>query len=535
MGTILNVEVKLKPFSIYDKIYAIALIKDVTSYKEIEIDLMLKSKALQSASNGILITDALQPDNPIIFYNEAFQLLTGYSDKEILHKNCRFLQGDDINQRSLNKLRKAIKEGKSCQALLRNYKRDGTMFWNDLYISPIKNNKGVVTNFIGVQNDVTKRMRYEEERNHLAKIFDESLNEIYVFESKTLNFLNANIGAQKNIGYTIEELKKMTFLDIKPDNEVQDFKRHIDLLLKPHVEKVEYETIHQRKDGTTYPVDVHLQLSELGEKSVVVAIISDITDRKNYTNKLERTVAERTDQLLIALNKQKELNELKTKFLALVSHEFKTPLSGILTSTMLLKKYTKEKDQKKREKHLATISEKVHYLNSILTDFLTIENLETGSFNYNFNQFKLSKVIDEVVYNANMIMTPAQHIKYPDHIDHINLYQDEKIVELVLSNVLNNAIKYSPKNSTVELYVTEDGESVTIEVKDKGIGIPKHDQVKIFERYFRAENVLNIKGTGIGLNIVKTHLANLGGTISFKSEENQGSTFTICLPKTIDK
>lgn len=531
-GDKIAIEVELNPFNISNKTYVMALVNDISQRKEREKNLMLKSTALQSASNGIVITDALKDDNPIIYFNTAFQNLTGYSSEEIINKNCRFLQGTDKDQEGLITIRKAIKNAESCQVSVRNYKKDGTLFWNDLYIMPIINSKNVVTNFIGIQNDITKLKKAESERNHFANIIHESLNEIYVFDAKTLKFLNVNYGAQKNIGYGLEELQTMTPLDVKLNGNEADFRKTINVLFETNTEKLEFEAVHTRKDGSTYPVEVHLQLNSLGEKDVFVAIILDVTERKNYTEKLERKVEERTEQLNAALSKEKELNELKTKFLSLVSHEFKTPLSGILTSSVLLSKYTSSEEQEKRDKHIKIIADKVQYLNAILNDFLSLERLETGKLNYNFSHFKLSKVIDEVIYNANMLLKEGQSIKYPDHIDDLSLFQDEKSIVLILSNLLNNAIMYSQEHKTIAIWVTQNETETTIKIKDEGIGIPQKDQKNIFNRYYRAENVSNLQGTGIGLNIVKNHLENLGGTIGFESEEHKGTTFTITLPNT---
>jgi len=146
-GDIIDIEVELNPFKIYNKTYVMVLVRDISEVKENEKNLMLKSSALQSASNGIIITDALKKDNPVIYFNAAFQKLIGYSSKEILHHNCRFLQGKDQNQEPLKKLRKAIKRCESCQVTVRNYKKDGTLFWNDLYIMPIINKQGVFNKF----------------------------------------------------------------------------------------------------------------------------------------------------------------------------------------------------------------------------------------------------------------------------------------------------------------------------------------------------------------------------------------------------
>ena len=246
-----------------------------------------------------------------------------------------------------------------------------------------------------------------------------------------------------------------------------------------------------------------------------------LLNRKEAENKIKES-----------LRKERELNDLKTKFLSLVSHEFKTPLSGILTSTTLIGKYTQTEQQEKREKHLKTIKNKVKYLNNILDDFLSVERLETGKVNYKFSSFPLSKVTNEVIYDANMLLKDGQKISYPKNIDEIILDFDEKILELILTNLINNAIKYSPENTTISIEAFTQENMLSIIVKDQGIGIPEKEQKYIFKRYFRAENALLNQGTGIGLNIIQSHLENLGGNIIFTSKENEGSTFTVTLPLT---
>ncbi|NNM17424.1 MAG: PAS domain-containing sensor histidine kinase, partial [Croceitalea sp.] len=287
---------------------------------------------------------------------------------------------------------------------------------------------------------------------------------------------------------------------------------------------------HTRKDGSTYPVDVHLQLSMIGKTQVLVAIVIDITELKNYTENLEKTVELRTQQLSDALKAEKKLNELKTKFLSLVSHEFKTPLTSILTSTSLLSKYTLTEQQEKRNKHIESIKSKVKYLNAILNDFLSIERLEAGEVKYNLTEFSLSKLINEVIYSVSGLLKEGQRIQYPKNIDGITLTFDERILALSLSNLLNNAIKYSPEGSNIEIVVNEDPKMLTITIIDEGLGIPEADQQFIFDRYFRASNVLITQGTGIGLNIARQHIKNLGGEITFVSTVEEGSKFSLFIP-----
>jgi PAS domain S-box-containing protein len=379
--------------------------------------------------------------------------------------------------------------------------------------------------------DITERKLKEKELNHWSRIFDESFNEIFVFDADTFNFINVNKEAQRNIGYTMDELLTMTPVDIKLGLNKPEFLKLIQPLLEDEMDKVDFETTHERKDGSSYPVEVHLQLSSMGEKKAFVSIIMDITERKNYTEKLEKKVKERTIQLTEALAAEKELNELKTRFLSLVSHEFKTPLSTILTSITLLRKYTQTDQQEKRDKHITTIKNKVKYLDAILNDFLSVERLESGKVNYNVESFPLSKIVNEVVYDSNMLLKEGQKIQYPNNIDDLIIQFDQKTLELALSNLVHNAIKYSPEDSIIDLQVEIEKEKIILKIIDKGIGIPKAEQKHIFNRYFRAENALVTQGTGIGLNIAKQHLENLGASLKFSSKENKGSTFIVSIPK----
>ncbi|MBT8187996.1 MAG: PAS domain-containing sensor histidine kinase, partial [Croceitalea sp.] len=186
--------------------------------------------------------------------------------------------------------------------------------------------------------------------------------------------------------------------------------------------------------------------------------------------------------------------------------------------------------QEKRNKHIESIKSKVKYLNAILNDFLSIERLEAGEVKYNLTEFSLSKLINEVIYSVSGLLKEGQRIQYPKNIDGITLTFDERILALSLSNLLNNAIKYSPEGSNIEIVVNEDPKMLTITIIDEGLGIPEADQQFIFDRYFRASNVLITQGTGIGLNIARQHIKNLGGEITFVSAVEEGSKFSLFIP-----
>lgn len=397
----------------------------------------------------------------------------------------------------------------------------------------------------------------------LFDLLTETISEGIVIVNAKQTIVTLNETLAQLFGYHKEELLGKPLEILIPQRYHQHHSSHVKTFLKNSEKRIMgqgRELFGIRKDGSQFPLEVGLKPFQSNGELNVMALVIDITLRKqheaelkNLNNQLEQKVNERTQELQESvkqlkneiekrkdaenkikesLRKERELNELKTKFLSLVSHEFKTPLSGILSSTSLIGKYTQTEQQEKREKHIKTITSKVKYLNNILDDFLSVERLETGKVNYKITLFPLSKVINEVIYNANMLLKEGQIINYPEGIDDIEISFDEKVLELVLSNLVNNAIKYSPENTTIDLKVIHKEKRLQITIIDQGIGIPKKEQKFIFNRYFRAENALLNQGTGIGLNIAKSHLENLGGDITFESKENQGSSFTIEIPMT---
>lgn len=402
---------------------------------------------------------------------------------------------------------------------------------------------------------------FEESIEEAFLILFEGASEGIVVVNSKQKIVATNASARTVFGYEKDELEGSHLHTLIPPSYHHEHHDHFEGFME-HSKKREMgkgrDLFGLRKDGSQFPVEAGLNPFALHGHHYVMALVTDITVRKaqekeilDLNDHLEDKIEERTktlhaavDQLKQevalrveaennakeALQKEKELNDLKTKFLSLVSHEFKTPISGILTSAALAAKYTKEEQQDKREKHLNTIRSKVKYLNTIIDDFLSIERLDTGKTNYKFTSFPLSKVLNEVIYDANMHLKGGQQINYPKNADDISIDFDEKILEISLSNLIHNAVKYSGEGTVIDLKVKEAEDALEIKIIDQGIGIPEHEQRFVFDRYFRAENVLLNPGTGIGLNIVKNHLENLGGTIKFESVESEGSIFTITIP-----
>ncbi len=242
-------------------------------------------------------------------------------------------------------------------------------------------------------------------------------------------------------------------------------------------------------------------------------------------------LAESKSELLKALEKEKELNEMKSRFVTMASHEFRTPLSTILSSASLIDRYKTEEDDPKRQKHIARIKASVQNLIEILDSFLSLSKLEEGKVPYAPNDFDLVDFCGNLTEELRSIAKEGQQILYEHKGSETNIYEDRQIIHTILINLVSNAIKYSPEGKNIYLRTYIGAEKNTFEVQDEGMGIPETEQKHLFERFFRAKNAINIQGTGLGLNIVNRYVEMLGGTIGFKSEMNRGTIFNISLPK----
>lgn len=274
---------------------------------------------------------------------------------------------------------------------------------------------------------------------------------------------------------------------------------------------------------------------------------ADIDDKKNEKINLEQLVQQRTLELNTALEKEKNLNDAKSRFVSLASHEFRTPLSSILSSVYLIEKYSSILDEKisnneididtklllQRQKHLDRIKKSINHLTETLTDFLSIDQLEQNKVSIKFELFDLNLFSIEMIDEVKNILKKNQQIFYSFN-GLFNINQDKKILKNIYMNLLSNASKYSFEGSPIFLKIETDAKNVFIEFKDSGIGIPHNEQDSIFNKFFRAENTTAIQGTGLGLNIVKKYVELLNGSINFQSRQDKGTSFILSFPRNIN-
>ena len=326
------------------------------------------------------------------------------------------------------------------------------------------------------------------------------------------------------------------------------------------------EFLGLHKNGTILDLEIGLNHFEYEGSFYAKALISEIGTRKQHellikekNRNLEFEVEQQTAQLThvvselersnmklkeeikeriiaenkakIALEKEKELNTMQTKFISLASHEFKTPLSGILTSAGLIEKYNDKEPNGHITNHVTKIKNLVIQLNNILDDFLFLENTESENYAMRLSKFRFCDLINKLVKDAKAILKEGQKIEIIPCKFPIEVWQDRKVIDIIIKNVLYNAIKYSPEYSVIRMKI-HNNDLLKISIEDEGIGIPKEEQEHVFERFYRAKNALPIQGTGIGLNIAKRYLVKLNGSIEIQSRENKGTKVVLQLPVT---
>lgn len=321
---------------------------------------------------------------------------------------------------------------------------------------------------------------------------------------------------------------------------------------KPHSRSMgaNMELFARRKDDSEFPVEVSLSHFTTEDGQFVMSFIVDITERFKYhesikklNTELEVRVKERTEELaeainrlaeskqevMLALERERELNELKSRFITTASHEFRTPLGTILSSVSLISRYQNVDDQSKREKHIDRIKSAVNNLTEILNDFLSLEKLEEGIIRNSPKPMHLEKFMKDIIDEMRALLKAGQQITY-QHIGDVDIVLDCHLLKNVMINLISNAIKYSLEDKEILVRSEFINDNIKIDVIDQGIGIPDEDTPHIFERFFRANNAGNIQGTGLGLNIVKKYIELMDGEISFKSEYGKGTTFTVMIP-----
>ncbi len=393
-----------------------------------------------------------------------------------------------------------------------------------------------------------------ESKEALESLFEYATEGILIVDERGA-IREVNPAALRMFDYKKEELVGQRVEVLVPDQLRKTHESHRDHYNKsPHARAmgVGMNLLGRKKDGMTLPVELSLSPYKTEEGNFVIAFIIDITLRKaaedklrSHASELENEVRKRTMILQEAvaqleatkvnlsesLEKEKELNELKSRFVSMASHEFRTPLATILSSLVLLDKYAEKGDREKQTKHISRIKNSISSLTDILNDVLSLSRLEEGRIEANIEETDIKTLAEEITQDFRNLLKKGQVLEYKHTGKSVLFPTDKKIFKNILVNLLSNAIKFSPEGRNILLSTEITGKTFSVAVKDEGLGIPAEDQENLFERFFRGKNVTNIQGTGLGLNIVLRYMELLGGEISFISELGKGTTFNLNFEK----
>ncbi len=509
--------------------------------------------------------------------NPAAADLFKYEESEVIGKNIKLLMPEPYHNQHDGYIhnyqhtgeKKIIGIGRE----VKGRRKDGSIFPFFLSVSEVK--LGDKTIYTGIIHDISQlkeaELALQESQNQLNAIIDNAIDGIITINERGIMQI-VNPAAAHLFGYEVEELIDKNVAIIAPNPHKRNHDTYINKYLETGKQKiigVGREIIGLRKDGTQFPFLLSVSEINFGDRKIFAGLIHDLTQQKEAEKhikslniELEKRVEERTEKLVEvvnkllltndtlkneiqertivaaklkrsqkevrkALEKEQELNELKSRFVSLASHEFRTPLSTILTSASLIGRYTESGTEQKRQKHVDRIKSTVRNLTGILNDFLSLSKLEEGGFENEPEGFDLKELILKTVEEIRPIAKPNQNIIY-EHKGSTRVFMDMKFSRNICINLLSNAIKYSKKDIFIDTEVNRN--HIILTVKDSGIGIPKKEQEYLFTRFFRAKNALNVQGTGLGLNIVRKYLELMNGKITFESELNEGTTFIVHFP-----
>jgi two-component system sensor kinase FixL len=363
-----------------------------------------------------------------------------------------------------------------------------------------------------------------------------------------------NPSACKLFGYSPEDVIGNNIAMLMPSpyrDEHDGYINRYEQTHEPHIIGTGREVTGLKRNGDTFPFRLAVSEVQFSGRKIYNGFIHDLSREKaaedklkDYAAHLEEEVEKRTqslkdlvdalqqakEEVSLSLEKEKELCQLKSRFVSMASHEFRTPLSAIQLSASLIDKYAGGIESPNISKHVGKIKNAVGNLNTILNDFLSLEKLEAGKIEPTFTEFDLVKLSEEITEEMQVVAKQNQSIIYQHTGTNSIVNLDQNLLKNCIFNLVSNAIKYSGENTFIEFNTEINDKNCIITIKDNGIGIPETDQKHLFEAFFRAHNTGNIPGTGLGLNIVARYTNLMNGKVDFKSSINNGTIFIISFP-----
>jgi PAS domain S-box-containing protein len=474
-----------------------------------ELSERLVRSLLDSAPDATIVVDQ---SGKIIFANAQVTAVFGYQPEQLIDKpvECllpeRFRDAHPGHRHDFHTDATARPMGSGLDLFARHH--DGHEFPVEISLSPVHTEQGTLTS--SSIRDVTATWQVQRS---LTGILERSLNEIYIFDANSLRFIQVNRGARANLGYTMEELRQLTPLDLKPEYTTHSYLELIRPLRDGTKGKVVFTTLQRRKDGSEYPVEVHLQLSTYRSGPVIVAIILDITERKAAEQKL--------------LNADKR----KSDFLAVLAHELRNPLAPICSSLEIMRMTD---DLETTRAAQATVERQVQNLRRLVDDLMDVSRIDHGKLDLQMRDLYLDEVIDIAVETSKPLIEARGHkltVELPG--ERVTLYADLTRLAQVFTNLLTNAAKYTSKGGHIVVSAVVKGNELEVSVQDDGFGISTENARRIFEMFSQFDEGTDqfFRGLGVGLPLAKWLVEKHQGSIRVTSAgKGKGSIFTVKLP-----
>ncbi|TWR31557.1 PAS domain S-box protein [Mucilaginibacter pallidiroseus] len=490
--------------------------------------LELLKAALDSSVSGIIITDNRLPDNPIVYCNASFERISGYSRPEIIGHNCRFLQARDRKQPERQMLKEAIVEGKTVNVEIRNYTKDGTLFWNELYVSPIKNAEGQVTHFVGVQHDVTRRKNAEHTLRNERELIEQTVKQRTLSLEQTREYLESIIQTVRESLLVLDaEFRVMTanqhFLKTFKVDRSETIGQNLFNLGNGQWDIDRLKELLNDILPTNNPVldfEVEHDFPHIGRKLMLL---------NAYRIELEGEFKDRILLSIEDITERRAIEVRKDDFLSVASHELKTPLTTVKGYVQVINHMLSEQSGDKLKEIVGKTSTQIDRLNKLIAELLDVSKIQSGNLEIHRDVFDFDKMVKEVIENIQSV-SPNHTIKLSGATN-VTYSGDESQLTQVISNLLSNAIKYSPDHQEISVYLSVISGYLKFSVSDQGLGINQNDQAKIFERFYRVSNIQKkYPGMGIGLYVCEQIIKQHKGDLWVDSEENKGSTFSFTLP-----
>jgi PAS domain S-box-containing protein len=490
------------------------VVRDVTEARMTYSMLNLYNRALECTTNGVVISDMSLQGNPVFYANPAFARITGYEVSETIGRNCKFLQREDNDQPELEVLRQAIAAGEPVTVVLRNYRKDGTLFFNELAVAPVAALDGAVRHYVGVITDVSERERSRlalaERSARLNAVFDLSPDGYLVFDREGM-LVFCNRAFRHMVGWSPEVLDDGLTL------------AHFDQLLREQCDPARPYPEVARVDGDSQASFDTEDLLEL------------VRPRRAVLTRLARcNVGDQGESILYFrdVTRETEVDRMKSEFLTTAAHELRTPMVSVFGFTELL--LNRPVPEAKRRDVLETIHRQASLLINMVNELLDLARIEARQGkDLKREPHALGDLIDRTVHALMVKGDPREVQQQVRHVGVLLEVDPEKTVQ-ALTNVLSNAYKYSPDGGEIRL-ATLDGEvngqpAVGVRISDQGIGMTEAQASRVFERFFRADPSGNIPGTGLGMSLVKEIMELQGGSVELQSEFGRGTNVTLWFP-----